>query len=62
MTLGTESHIDPPVVKDLLVRAVSSVLNHNIAVFVLPLKILDVLNLSCYFPMKVYGPLRFGKH
>ena len=35
MTLGTESKIDPPVVKDLLVRAVSSVLNHNVAVFVL---------------------------
>ena len=62
MTLGTESKIDPPVVKDLLVRAVSSVLNHNVAVFVLLFKILDVLSLFCYFPMKVSGPLRFGKH
>ena len=62
MTLGTESKIDPPAVKDLLVRAVGSVLNHNVALFVLLFKILDVLSFSCYFPMKVYGPLRFGKH
>ena len=63
MTLGTESKIELPVVKDLLVRAVSSVVNHNRAIFVLPF-----LNSLVYevflviFPVKVYGPVRFGKH